>query len=172
MKWHETISESVGIQLKKPLPSKYPYKNSAGHFFQGPLRCSWLCQIENKSLASLYTSSERTGNEMWEIRLCVCTFLCVFMEPLSHTFPAFLSLHLYCGRKWQKCFVFHWVRQIFCPTPSNEFSCESSSCTAAAFDRFSEWEYFRVVLTWRMCRWNAYSACIQCMVCKLPGSLT
>lgn len=93
MKWHETVS--VGIRVKTPNPANIQRKSSAGHFFHGLLGCSWLHQIGNKSPASLYTSSERTLNEMWEISLCVraCVrlSLCVRAQRLNLTFQVFLG---------------------------------------------------------------------------------
>lgn len=80
---------------KRPVPANIQIKSSAGHFFHSLLGCSWLHQIGNKSPASLYTSSERTVNEMWEISLCVRACerlsLCVRAQRISLTFQVFLG---------------------------------------------------------------------------------
>lgn len=127
---------------------------------QSPLRCSWLCQIGNKSLASLYTSSERTVNEMWGRLgcgcLCVCMSLSVCAWQFSLIFLVFLLLCISIVVENDKSvFVSHWARQIVCMEHLNEFDYESCSCTFPPFVRFGEWECLTVVLTWRMCRPSA-----------------
>lgn len=162
---------------KSPSLANIHIKILRGIFFRSPLRCSWLCQIGNKSLASLYTSSERTVNEMWGRLGCVCVFervrvsVCVCAWEFSLTLPRLsLALHLYCGRKWPKCFVFHQMRQIVCLTPSNVFMNPSAVLLHLLSDLLREgiWQ-----LSWPEGCVNPLQAFMpeMHMVCKLPGSL-
>lgn len=120
-------------------------KSSAGHFFHSLLGCSWLHQIGNKSPASLYTSSEKTVNEMWEISLCVraCVrlSLCVRAQRLSLTFQVFLGSSVVLENAERVLFV--------CARHTGtKFEREFSRCAFLLSNTSVESENVTVVLTW------------------------